>query len=299
MRDQPVASEPLLTIVVASSIQSDHTGLCASLASAGLLNQPDIRVCVALLDEQTMGTPEDNLSLFRFSSRTPFFEQYATIIQQTGSRYIALLDASCPPTEGWIRAVRQMMQDKTPVFYGPVNSGWPGKDSRNIGYLIEYAQFREPLDPKLPEYPGNNIAFQRELLQEVPLVGSGFQKTFFLRQVQEKLNITPTSCNDMVVTYRKEFPWGYYLRRRYCHGRLYGASHAETLGFRRFLYAVGIFILPLLRYSRILRASGRAPVLSGNVLRFSVPILFSECAWSVGECAGYIAGVPADGVFLD
>ncbi|WP_303286369.1 MULTISPECIES: hypothetical protein [Marinobacter] len=299
MRDQPAAPEPRLMIAIAASTQGDHAGLRESLASAGLLNQPDIRVCVAQVDEPAMDSPDDNLSLFRFSSHTPFFEQYATIIRQTRSRYIALLDASCPPTEGWLRAVRQRMRDETPVFYGPVNSGWPGKDFRNIGYLIEYAQFREPLDPTLPEYPGNNIAFQRKLLQDVPLVGSGFQKTFFVRQVRDKLGITPFACNDMSVTYRKQFSWGYYLRRRYCHGRLYGASHAEILGYRRLLYAVGILILPLLRYSRILRASRRAPVLTGNVLRFSVPILVSECAWSVGECAGYMAGAPDDGVFLD
>lgn len=299
MRTQPSASEPLLTIAIASSTQADHAGLRESLASAGLLNQPDIRVCVALADGQAMDISEDNLSLFRFSSSTPFFVQYATIIQQTRSRYIALLDAACPPTEGWLPAARQMMRDKTPVFYGPVNSGWPRKDRRNIGYLIEYAQFREPLDLKLPEYPGNNIAFQRELLQKVSLVGSGFQKTFFLRQVQDRLGITPAACNDMVATYRKQFSWSYYLRRRYCHGRLYGASHAETLGVRRLLYAVGIFILPLLRYSRILRASRRAPELSCSVLRFSAPILISECVWSLGECAGYIAGAPDDGVFLD
>ena len=192
-----------------------------------------------------------------------------------------------------------MMRDKTPVFYGPVNSGWPEKDSRNTGYLIEYAQFRRPLDPELPEYPGNNIVFQRELLEAVSLVGAGFQKTFFLRQVKEKLGITPSACNGMIVTYRKQYDWNYYLRRRYCHGRLYGASHAEVLGSRRYLYAAGILILPLLRYSRILLAAKRAPALYRSVLRFSMSILVSECAWSLGECSGYIAGPPEDGLFLD
>ncbi len=300
MKDQPGASEPLLLIAIASSnTQGDHAGLLESLTSAGLLNQPDIKVCIVLAGEQAMDSPDDNQSLFRVSSSTPFFEQYATLIQQTESRYIALLDASCPPTEGWLRAARQMMRDQTPVFYGPVNNGWLGNDSRTIGYLIEYAQFREPLDPALPEYPGNNIAFRRELLREAPLVGPGFQKTFFLRQVRDKLGITPTACNDMAVIYRKQHSWSYYLRRRYHHGRLYGASHAQILGYRRLLYAAGVVILPLLRYSRILRASSRAPALSGNVMRFSVPILASECAWSLGECAGYIAGAPDDRVFLD
>lgn len=299
MNDKAAKPQPVLTIAIAASAKADHAILRERLATADMLNQPDVEVCVALLDDQDMDVPEDNLSVFRFSSRTPFFEQYADIIQQTHSRYIALLDASCPPAQGWLPAVRQRMNDGTPVFFGPVNSGWPEKDSRNIGYLIEYAQFRAPIDPELPEYPGNNIVFQRELLRNVSLVGKGFQKTFFLRQVKEKLGITPTACDDMPVTYLKQYGWGYYLRRRYCHGRLYGASHAEVLGPWRFLYAAGILILPILRYSRILRASKRAPALSRKVLHFSMSILVSECAWSLGECAGYIAGTPEDGIFLD
>ncbi len=299
MSDQTAAFEPLLTIAIAASTKADHASLREHLVKAGLMNQPDISVCVALLDDQRMDVHEDNLSVFHFSSNMPFFEQYSAIIRQTQSRYIALLDASCPPAQEWLGAVKQQMQNETPVFFGPVNSGWPGKDSRNIGYLIEYAQFRTPIDPELPEYPGNNIAFQRDLLQQVALVGAGFQKTFFLRQVEEKLGIIPTACNDMAVTYLKQYAWGYYLRRRYCHGRLYGASHAEVLGFHRFLYAAGILILPILRYSRIFRASERTPALSRKVLHFSMPILISECAWSIGECAGYITGAPESGIFLD
>ena len=299
MKGRPSASDPLLMIAIASSPQADHVSLRENLASAGLLNQPDIKVCIAVSDEQSTPFADDKVSCFRFSGHTPFFDQYAAIIQQTGSRYIALLDATCPPADGWLRAARQMMQDETPVFYGPVNSGWPEKDSRNTGYLIEYAQFRRPVDPELPEYPGNNIVFQRELLEAVSLVGAGFQKTFFLRQVKEKLGITPSACNGMIVTYRKQYDWNYYLRRRYCHGRLYGASHAEVLGSRRYLYAAGILILPMLRYSRILLAAKRAPALYRSVLRFSMSILVSECAWSLGECSGYIAGPPEDGLFLD
>lgn len=299
MKTEVAKSQPLLTIAIAASTKADHAFLREHLATADVLNQPDIEVCVALLDDQDMDAPEDNLSVFRFSSCTPFFEQYAAMIQRTHSRYIALLDSSCPPAQGWLSAVRQCMNDETPVFFGPITSGWPEKDSRNIGYLIEYAQFRAPIDPELPEYPGNNIAFQRELVRKVSLVGKGFQKTFFLRQVKEKLGITPTACNDMLVTYLKHYAWGYYLHRRYCHGRLYGASQAEVLGSWRFLYAAGIPILPLLRYSRILRASKRTPTLFQKVLHFSILILVSELAWSAGECAGYIAGAPEDGIFRD
>lgn len=108
MKDQPGASEPLLMIAIASSsTQGDHAGLLESLASAGLLNQPDIRVCIALAGEQAMGSPDDNLSLFRVSGSTPFFEQYATIIQQTESRYIALwMPPARPRKDGFLQYAR-------------------------------------------------------------------------------------------------------------------------------------------------------------------------------------------------
>jgi hypothetical protein len=289
---------PLLTLAIAVGNKENFAALRDQLSEAGLLNQSDVQICIAHAGHEPL-VPDNTVQVISCQVGTPVFRLYATIIEKTDSLYVALLDAACPPCQGWLAAAREQFRSSTDIFYGPVNSGWDRGDPRNVGYLIEYAQFRQPLDTALPEYPGNNIVFRRELLATVPEDGAGFQKTFFLRCMENELGIKPRACDDMMVMYRKSYPWTYYLHRRLRHGRLYGSSHASSLGNRRFMYAGGTLILPVLRYWRILRTARRDPHIISDVLRFSARIVVSECAWSIGECQGYLAGAARDEAFLD
>ena len=298
MTTDSISLQPLLTIAIAASYGVNFAALRDLLSEAGLLHQSDVQICIAHAGREPL-VADNTVQVISCQVGTPVFRLYADIIEKTESQYVALLDASCPPCQGWLAAVREQIRGSADIIYGPVNSGWDRNDSRNVGYLIEYAQFRRPLDKALAEYPGNNIVFRRELLATVPKDGAGFQKTFFLRHIENELGIKPRACDDMIVMYRKSYAWTYYLHRRLRHGRLYGSSHASSIGLRRFLYAAGTLVLPVLRYWRILRTAWREPELTSEVLRFSVRIVVSECAWSIGECLGYLAGAAGDEAFLD
>lgn len=291
-------SRPLLTIAIAAGARDDHVQLCNQLREAGLLDRPEVQVCVAHAGEQ-WGDPDGAVEVIAHPRGTPVFRLYRTLLEQTDSLYVALLDAGCPPTKRWLNAALERIRGERDVFYGPVDPGWGPDDPRIVGYLVEYAQFRRPLERTLTEYPGNNIVFRRELLASAPPDRAGFQKTFFLRHIEHELGIRPEACDDMSVVYRKSYEWRYYLRRRLRHGRLYGSSHARSLGRRRFLYAGGSLVLPALRCWRILRAARRDSALLRSVLHFSARIVASECAWSMGECQGYLAGSSLSDAYLD
>lgn len=289
---------PLITIAIAAGDGARHTELIDRLAESGLLGQSGVEICVAYSGGYSR-TVETAVRSIHCPVGTPLFQLYGRALAETDSLYVGLLDADCPPAPGWLDAVLREARAGKNVLYGPVDPGWPADDPRIVGYLVEYAQFQSPLDQALGEYPGNNIAFRRELLETAPPDHSGFQKTFFLRRLESESGIRPEACEDMVVIHRKAYPWRHYLRRRLHHGRLYGSSHARTIGGRRFLYAAGTPILPAIRYWRILRAAQRHPDLRNAVVRFSGRVLASELAWSVGEWQGYMLGPPREGAALD
>ncbi len=299
MSPEQESSRPLLTAAIAAGDLQSLEELSEQLSGAGLLHQPDVQIIVAHTGRHDLVCDAANVRIVSCPPGTPFFRLYATVLEQSDSEYVALLDAGCPPGQGWLAAAREQFHAATAIFYGPVECAWESGDPGMIGYLIEYAQFRRPLDPQLGEYPGNNIVFRRVLAENAVTEEGGFQKTFFLRRVEKVQGIQPRACDDMTVVYRKSYPWSCYLRRRMRHGRLYGSGHALSLGKRRFLYAGGTIVLPLLRYWRILRAARRPPRLVREVVRFSVPIFISECAWSAGECLGYLAGAASDEACLD
>lgn len=290
---------PLLTVAIAAAgSRVNYTEFCDELSKAGLLDQPDVQICIAHAAKQPWET-DSNIRIIPCSVGTPFYRLYETILEQTDSHYVALLDAGCPPAGGWLKTVRKQIHNETDIFYGPVDSGWSPDNPQIVGYLIEYAQFQRPLDQSINEYPGNNIVFRRELLATASYNNAGFQKTFFLRQVERESGIKPTACDDMIIVYHKSYSFSYYLRRRLQHGRLYGSGHAPALGNKRFLYACGTLMLPILRYWRILYANRHNTALQRVALRFSVRILICESAWSLGECQGYLAGAPQNEAYLD
>lgn len=262
------------------------------------MNHPEVEICVSNAGNTNL--PEGcNIRHIACPHETSIFERYAVLIGNSRGQYVALLDAACPPADGWLDAVLSLIRDGHRLVFGPVQPGWPPEDARIVGYLAEYAQFREPLSEYLGECPGNNFVFCRDLLEQVTVGGHGFQKTFFIQQVQSQLGLSPTPCNRMRVLYLKTYPWRHYLRRRLHHGRLYGGQRSRKRPLLRIVYAIGTPVLPLLRTWRILAAVWPDPELKKAAFRFWARILGSECAWSLGELHGYLAGQPPHGRYLD
>ena len=139
-------------------------------------------------------------------------------------------------------------------------------------------------------FPGNNIVFQRSLLSSDDFPADGFRKTFFVNRLLAEGGARPCPVTGMSVSYMKSFNGTSYMRRRYVHGRAFGAQCGVGLGAIRIWYAVRCLALPILRMLRILRAVRPDKTLMRSATRLTAYIVLSEVAWSLGEGAGYLLG---------
>lgn len=219
---------------------------------------------------------------------TSIFKLWGIALAKAGEHYAAVIDASCPPSKEWLSTVVENIQKDITVFYGSVEPGWNLDNTNVIGYIIEYAQFKSPVQCD-SEYPGNNIIFKTTLLgSKEDLISNGFFKTFMLWKLEREHSQKPQYSDNMPVIYFKTFQFLHYMKRRRDHGRCFAASRLEQkhqppkwacLAFTPFLF--------LLRTARIYKWIKQKPELVSAFFRYISSIVCSEIAWSYGEFLGY------------
>jgi hypothetical protein len=222
---------------------------------------------------------------------TSILRLWGIALANTTEQYAAVIDASCPPSTGWLSIVAENVQKDIPVFYGSVEPGWNLNNVNIIGYIIEYSQFKSPIQCN-NEYPGNNIIFKTSLLEsKEELINDGFFKTFMLWKLEHEHNEKPQYFDNMAVFYFKTFQFLHYMKRRRDHGRCFGALRLKQehqpprwacIAFTPFLF--------LLRTARIYKWIKQKPELVKAYFRYISTIISSELAWSYGEFLGYSFG---------
>lgn len=282
-----------LTLAVAAKGDCQPQTFFDALGAAGMLDTPEVEVIVAHDAAWAMPTAlPGNVRLCACPSGTSILKLWGVALAQAQQSYVAALDIRCPPQATWWARARQEIARGTPLFFGPVDPGWDGRDARITGYLAEYVQFHGPLSADLDEVPGNNIVCRRDLLEApAKLAAEGFFKTFMIWKLAREQQLAPRMFDDMVVLYRKPFAMGHYAKRRFIHGRCFAASRFDQPDQPpRLLCLAFTPALPLLRLWRIYRAVAR----HGDMHRaffWQLPRLaLSELAWSVGEFMGYAFG---------
>ncbi len=212
------------------------------------------------------------------------FRQWRAGLDHARGRYLAILDARCPPQAGWPAAVAAAIATQQPVFFGPVICEASAADACMVGYLSEYVQFLPPIDAANREVPGNNVIFTRDLVDDAVRSLPEFHKTFFIERVRAA-GVPVARLDAAVVRYLKHYAFGHYLRRRHAHGRQYAALRVGRFVRARLLLTP---LLPLLRLRRLWAATRAKPAARAALLRHFAPVLLSEIAWSAGEAAGYL-----------
>ena len=236
----------------------------------------------------------------RCPESTSILKLWGIALADASAHYVAVIDSSCPPSKNWLSTVATNIEKSIPVFYGSVEPGWPLTSRHSIGYLIEYAQFKSPVECD-SEFPGNNIVFKTALLESrQALVQEGFFKTFMLWKLKQTHNTAPVYCQNMSVVYHKKFNFRYYLKRRKEHGRCFaGCRHQQDNQPPRWaciLFTPWLFLLRTLRIYNWLKPK---PQLFRAFLRFLPIIISSEIAWSYGEFLGYSFGEKGACRYLD
>lgn len=235
--------------------------------------------------------PRIKIKATRCPESSSILKLWGMALADASAQYVAVLDSNCPPSKDWLSTVAENIGLSIPVFYGSVEPGWPLSSRHIIGYLIEYAQFKSPVECD-SEFPGNNIVFKAELLgARQALINEGFFKTFMLWKLKQTHNMHPVYCQNMPVLYCKQFNAAHYLIRRKEHGRCFGACrHKQDKQPPRWLCILFTPALFLLRIIRIYRWQASKPQLLKAFLRFFPIIIISELAWSYGEFLGYSFG---------
>lgn len=281
-----------LSIAVAAKGVCDPGAFLESLVRQGVYASADVDVHIAHDEAWPVEYRELDtcITLHRCASGTSVLRLWGKAIAESQGEYVAVLDIRGPLEKGWLRCVEQQVQNRVPLFFGPVEPGWDRDDPRITGYLAEYVQFSRPLSRDLNEVPGNNVVFLRSLLDDkARLLSEGFFKTFMVWRLEQDLKLKPQMFDDMVVIYYKPFSYGHYLRRRYAHGQCFGATRHDNAGQpARAICMMATLVLPLIRLGRIYRAVRRRPDLHAAFFRHLHLLVQSEVAWSLGELAGYI-----------
>ena len=278
----------ILPCLQALSANIDHKEIIIHIAHDQELSLESIQQTLAR-SPSNGNTPR--LLTTRCPDSTSILKLWGAALANTTTCYAAVLDADCPPTRQWLAGVMENIQHEKPAFYGSVEPGWELHDRNMIGYLTEYSQFKAPIDCDT-EFPGNNIVFRTELLESAAsLREEGFFKTFMLWKLAREHNDQPLYCDNMPVTYKKQFHFRHYIKRRRDHGRCFGATRLkqEQQPARWLCIAFTPFLF-VLRTTRIFQWSKNKPEIL-KAFFFHLPtIIISELAWSWGEFLGYSFG---------
>ena len=158
---------------------------------------------------------------------TSILKLWGAVLAEASEQYAAVIDANCPPSPEWLKTVIENINNDSLVFYGSVEPGWGSNNAKIIGYIIEYAQFKSPVQCD-NEFPGNNIVFKTRLLEpKEKLINDGFFKTFMIWKLKQEYNETPKYIDNMSVLYFKDFKFLHYMKRRRDHGQCFGASRLK------------------------------------------------------------------------
>jgi hypothetical protein len=283
-----------LSIAVAAKAPFETGPFLAALQANAVFARDDVEV--HLTHDQPLRPPlmepPANLHLHHCPEVRSILRLWGIALARASGTYVAALDVNCPPEPGWLNRVSAEIDRAIPLFFGPVEPGWPARDPRSLGYVIEYAQFKRPLARTLAEVPGNNIVCRRELLAPpAELVARGFYKTFTLWRLEREHGLVPARFDDMAVVYRKPFAMRHYLKRRLVHGRCFGGTRHSNPGQpAKLLCAAFTPLLPFLRTARIYRAVRPDDGLRTAFVRLLPRVMLAETAWSVGEFLGYARG---------
>lgn len=284
----------VLSLAVAAKGECDPQSFIDALVADGIMTASNVDVHIAHDGTWPVESAAvtDSVTLHSCPSDTSILKLWGVALARSTGRYVAVLDINCPPASGWLSSVMREIEKESPIFFGPVDSGWDKSDRRIVGYLAEYAQFDSPLAEELDEVPGNNIVCLRSLLDDAEkLQAEGFFKTFMVWRLAAEHNLVPGRLDNMIVRYRKPFRFGHYIKRRFIHGRCFGATRHDNAGQpSRWLCMGFTLLLPLLRTWRIYKGVRRRGDLEKAFYRYILLIISSECAWSAGEFAGYAFG---------
>jgi hypothetical protein len=289
---------PELAVVVAS----EHGVRClAGCLEALEQNAPEAEVIVATTSDDdvrsVLETRFPDVRLVLCDRSTPIPELRAAGIFETDAPYVAVIEDPCWVLDGWAEHLIAAHHRGHQIVGGPILNN-PNHRIRDwAGFFCEYSGSMEPLpEGKVDDLVGMNISYSRSALAACDdLLRTGHWESWLHPRLRER-GFQMWQAPGMRVDYAKAFGCRDFLSHCWHHSRAHGSARNASLGRRRFVYALGSPLIPLIVYSRITRNVARR---HRNVreLALATPlILLYNIAWAAGEATGYILGDRQDGL---
>jgi hypothetical protein len=285
-------SEPALSVVIASVNGFPYVGRCLD-ALAELA--PEAEVIVAdSTDEETRqrlaeGWPQ--VRLLTFDEQRTIPELRAAGVFAATAPTVALIEDHCLVTPEWSRAVVDAHTVGRAVVGGPIRNVVTGRIRDWAAFFCEYSAFMEPMEAgEVGDLTGMNVSYGRAALDAIDdLLRDGRWETWLHPRLRERgfsLYCEPR----MTLEHDKDFGLGEFLSQRWHYSRSYAGMRNETLGRKRYLYALGTPLLPPLLTWRVARNVLRRPGRRRELAVAMPLILLYTTTWAAGEAVGYVAG---------
>lgn len=228
------------------------------------------------------------------------FLHWGEALAECRGHYLAILSPHLIPDENWLDAMSAALVSRDRAYFGPVEECYAQGDPAIVGYLVEYGQFHRPFRGGHGEIPGANLLVRSDQLPpRETLRDAGFTKTALLA-AWTRCGYRPALVEAAVALHHRPFEPSAYRRRRYFHGRAYGASRASEMGSAGVAASlVKTLALPVLRVWRILARTRHVAHLARRATRHIWTISASEVAWALGEFVGLATGDPGSAERLD
>jgi hypothetical protein len=204
---------------------------------------------------------------------------------------VAMTEDHCVAKDGWLDALVAALGSADVVGGGMGNA----QTERAIdwgAYFAEYGVYsgcRVPADG-VPAMTCANVGYRRVVVR---IVARWSLEGFNEDVIHRRLSAMGHSCQFLhwsSVVQNDHYAFGAFCRDRFAHGLDYARTRItiERSRWRRGLFIVGVVLLPMLLFTRLLRSGAReSPRAFLGAAPWTLAFLM---AWSAGECAGYLKG---------
>lgn len=287
-----MSATPQLSVVVASVNGSPYLDRCLEALAR---TAPDAEVVVAdWTDEPTrarVARDWPSVRLLSFDEPMSVPELRAAGIAAATAPYIALIEDHCIVREGWADGLLAWHAEGKQVVGGPIANAVARRIRDRAAFYCEYNGFLLPVETgAVPDLPGMNVSYDRAAIEAMQdLLDEGRWETMLHPRLRERgfeFWIDPA----LVIDHAKDFGFLEFSSQRYHYARSYAGDRRPSLGAKRFVYAAGSVVLPLVLLRRIVR-NVRASGEDQRRFTSSVPLIgFYLAVWAVGESIGYLFG---------
>jgi hypothetical protein len=161
-------------------------------------------------------------------------------------------------------------------------------------WFCDFGRYQSPVPERIAEYVSDsNVAYRRAALESVADAWrNDYHETsvhWALRDAGFELWTTP---RPVVWQSRNGLRFGAALVERFVWARSFAGTRARLVGSKRWRYALGTPLLPLVMTWRVARVTHERGRVVPQLWRAMPAIALFQCVWALGELAGYVTARP-------